>query len=210
MLNNFGLRQRELLTMLMEQRQGLTVDELVQRLDVTRTAVNQHLQALEQRQYVSKAGLVKTKGRPGYRYVLSDNGIALFPKQYAWFASLLVSMIKNQSGTEGAKEAMISLGEQVAASASADITATEFNSRLEEVVGLMQQLGYAATIDSGGDGEQGMIRANNCVFHELAQEHNEVCQFDLSLLSKLLDTPVSQKSCMALGDDCCRFCTQAN
>jgi len=207
MLNNFGLRQRELLTMLMEQRQGLTVDELVQRLDVTRTAVNQHLQALEQRQYVAKAGLVKTKGRPGYRYVLSENGIALFPKQYAWFASLLVGMIKGQSGADGAKDAMIRLGEQVAASSSAEITATEFNAKLEQVVGLMQQLGYAATIESDSDDEQAMIRANNCVFHELAQEHNEVCQFDISLLSKLLDKPVRQKSCMALGDDYCRFCT---
>ncbi len=207
MLNNFGLRQRELLTLLMEQRHGLTVDELVKRLDVTRTAVNQHLQALEPRGYVAKGELVKTKGRPGYRYILTPQGIDLFPKQYAWFAGLLLGLLKNQVGAEAMRETLAGLGIQVAKGLMTEMSGGGFNARLEGVVAVMQQLGYTASVESSEEGE-GVIRAHNCVYHDLAQEHNEVCQFDIALLSNLLGAEVEQQSCMAHGDDCCRFCAK--
>jgi len=195
--------------MLMERRQGLTVDELVKRLDVTRTAVNQHLQALEPRGYVTRGELVKTKGRPGYRYILTQQGISLFPKQYAWFAGLLMSLLKAQVGTEGASDALTKLGVQVASDMRPVPSGDDrFGDRLDGAVALMQQLGYAASIESSENGE-GVIRAHNCVYHDLAQEHNEVCQFDIALLSSLLDARVEQSSCMARGDDCCRFCAKA-
>lgn len=208
MLDNFGLRQRELLTLLMEQRKGLTVDELVKRLDVTRTAVNQHLQALEQRGYVAKGELVKTKGRPGYRYVLTQHGIDLFPKQYAWFAKLLMGSLKSQMGSDRTRDALSELAHDVAKGLSAEVVQGDLEQRLNAVVGVMQRLGYAASVESW-ESNRGVIRANNCVYHELAQEHNEVCQFDLALLSDLLNKNVEQASCMAQGDGCCRFCVKA-
>ena len=208
MLNNFGLRQRELLTMLMEQRQGMTVDELVRQLEVTRTAVNQHLQALEQRGYVVKGELVKTKGRPGHRYLLTQPGIDLFPKQYAWFAKLLMGSLKSQVGSDRARDALSELAHDVAKGLSSEVGQGDLEQRLNAVVGVMQRLGYAASVESW-ESNQGVIRANNCVYHELAQEHNEVCQFDLALLSDLLNKNVEQASCMAQGDGCCRFCVKA-
>jgi len=64
--------------MLVEQRRCVTIDGRVRWLEVTKAAVKPYAQVLELRQYVAKAGLVKAKGRPGWRYVLSENAIALF------------------------------------------------------------------------------------------------------------------------------------
>jgi DeoR family transcriptional regulator, suf operon transcriptional repressor len=85
MFYGFGARQQQLLKGLLEHKSGLTVDELTRLLGITRTAVNQHLLALERSGYIAKDKLTKTGGRPGYTYVLTEQGLDLFPKQYAWF-----------------------------------------------------------------------------------------------------------------------------
>jgi predicted ArsR family transcriptional regulator len=50
-----------------------------------------------------------------------------------------------------------------------------------------------------------MIEAKNCVYHELARAHPEVCQFDLELLSRFMGMDVTQEECMLRGGQSCRF-----
>jgi DNA-binding transcriptional ArsR family regulator len=47
MITLLGLRQQQLLTLLLENKEGLTVEELSEGLGITDNAVRQHLTALE-------------------------------------------------------------------------------------------------------------------------------------------------------------------
>jgi DNA-binding transcriptional ArsR family regulator len=81
--------QQEVLNQLMASREGLTLDEISASLGLSRTAINQHLMVLEREGHVRRAAPRKTGGRPLNVYVLTEEGINLFPKQYSWFSKLL-------------------------------------------------------------------------------------------------------------------------
>jgi DeoR family suf operon transcriptional repressor len=61
------------------------------------------------------------------------------------------------------------------------------------------------TTEIESESRKSVIRANNCIYHDLAQKYIEICAFDLALMSSLLDKEVKQLSCMAKGDCACRF-----
>jgi predicted ArsR family transcriptional regulator len=203
MVQEFGERQQVLLRLLLENKAGMTVDALVKALGISRTAVNQHLTALEHRGYVEKGALTQTGGRPGYAYALTPSGTELFPKQYSWFSELLLKSLEAQLGRKGLATFLGTLGAELSEEHRERIHALSPQARVQEVVKLMQTLGYEAVMEKIG--EQPVIRAQNCVYHRLASKYNEVCEFDISLIGGLLDADINHEQCMVRGDGCCRF-----
>jgi DeoR family suf operon transcriptional repressor len=204
MFYGFGARQQQLLKSLLEHKSGLTVDELTRLLGITRTAVNQHLLALERSGYIVKDKLTKTGGRPGYTYVLTEQGLDLFPKQYAWFSQLLLDSLKQQLGSIGLGKYLGKLGTDLSANLKQRMeNAGSHERRIAEAANILQELGYDAAVNE--EGTVPTIDAHNCVYHHLAKEHTEICQFDISLLSSLLESTIDHTSCMARGDHKCRF-----
>jgi predicted ArsR family transcriptional regulator len=49
------------------------------------------------------------------------------------------------------------------------------------------------------------IEACNCIYHDLAQKHEEICEFDRTLMSSLLDKDIEHVECLAKGGTVCRF-----
>lgn len=74
MIESMGSRQQDLLKSLLENKAGLTVEELARRLDITRTAVRQHLTGLERDRLVEQVGTRPTGGRPEQVYALGKRG----------------------------------------------------------------------------------------------------------------------------------------
>ena len=206
MLSQFGPRQQQLLTLLLQQKAGMTIDELAQLQSITRTAVNQHLAALERDGYVAKTTLQKTKGRPGQTYALTAKGVETFPKQYAWFSRLLLTTLKQEYGSDGLANYLRKVAQHLAADVKQRVTMTAPAARLTALVEVMNELSYEAKDISEND-KTGFLRieAKNCVYHGLAQSFPEVCQFDLALMSDVMRLDVEHESCIVRGADACRF-----
>lgn len=201
-----GPRQRELLQQLLEQKEGRTVDQLVKALGVTRSAVHQHLAALERDGYVEKRQLAKTRGRPGQVYALTRDGVHLFPKQYDWFSTFLMEVLARRLGDEELAAELRTIGEGLAQSVEKDIETEDFDDRLDAVAQLMTKLGYVAkTVDNAGKGASREIQAFNCIYHHLAEERPEVCELDLALLERLMGARPEHAECLARGGASCRF-----
>src|SRR4029077_6150067 len=100
MITLLGLRQQQLLTLLLENKEGLTVEELSKGLGITDNAVRQHLTALERDGMVVKGEMQSTGGRPEQLFGLTAAGRELFPRHYSWFAELLISSLLEEQGTE--------------------------------------------------------------------------------------------------------------
>lgn len=194
MLEAFGERQRELLQLLLQHKAGLTLDELADSLGIARTAVRQHVMALERSGLVGPGDLRQTGGRPGRYYVLTEQGVELFPKQYSWFSALMLQAVRRERGSDGLSLWLQALANDIANSLSAGAELTP-----AAVAQAMNTLGYQATAEPAG------ITAINCVFHQLATEFPEVCDFDRALLAGLTGQAISQPACMAKGDACCQF-----
>ncbi len=144
-IDAFGEGQRRLLTLLLETKGGLTADDLAERLAVSRSAVHQHLTALERDGFVAKSALASNGGRPGYGWTLTDGGVHLFPKQYALLASLLVGALKATLLSADVVRVLRALGEKLASEHAARLRGKTRKEQIAIVAEIMRELGYRAS-----------------------------------------------------------------
>ena len=205
MLAVLGNRQQELLKLLLKHKAGLTVDEISERLEITRNAVRQHLAALENDALVVPGVTRPSGGRPEQLYVLTDAGKELFPRHYSWFAQLVLESIKQESGSEALRERLGAMGSAVAEQMRSRYPGLQTRQqKVEKLSEVMEQLGYDTSPSAGGAAAS-TIEADNCIFHNLAMKNPEICAFDLALLSTFTDSKVEHQECMARGGNVCRF-----
>ncbi|MEB2332587.1 MAG: HTH domain-containing protein [Nitrosomonas sp.] len=204
-LSLLGERQQSLLTALLHHRTGLTVEELSGQLTISRNAVNQHLTYLSGSGFIQSSLQESTGGRPGKIYTLTPDGLELFQRRYSFLAKLLLSWINQNMGEEELRACLTELGEEMAGGFEYRITQhPAYSDRLQEAVAIMSELGYDTRINQTSENEVEII-ANNCVFQELAQQHEEFCKLDISFLTNLLKTDIEHTECIVRNGKYCRF-----
>lgn len=199
MLDVIGQRQQDLLTLLLEKKGGLTIDQMAAALGITRTAVREHVAALERDRLVAEGALAATGGRPGRRYTLTPRGHALFPKRYDMMARLLLESLTRNLGLAETEAELRALGARLGAQLKERLKGGANKARV--IAELMRELGYESSSTTPDT-----IEALNCVYHELAQADQRVCALDLALIETLADAQVDHQACMARGDNACVFC----
>ncbi|CAL1241182.1 helix-turn-helix transcriptional regulator [Candidatus Methylocalor cossyra] len=205
MLSKMGQSQRQLLKMLLEEKNGLTIDEMVRGLAISRTAVNQHIAALKNDGLVETHTRAKTGGRPCHVYVLSDRGAELFPRKYGWFAELLLRELQARLGSRELEGLLRGIGEALGHELRHRLHGKAPIQQLEEIVALMREFGYETSLAGDPAAEEPVVRALNCVYHHLAASHPQVCCLDLAFLSALSGRRVDHIECMVRGGKACQF-----
>jgi predicted ArsR family transcriptional regulator len=205
MITLFGLRQQQLLTLLLQNKEGLTVEDLSKSLGITDNAVRQHLTALERDGMVAKGETQSTGGRPEHLYGLTTAGQELFPRHYSWFAELLINSLREEQGTDALRERLEGMGKAVGRQLATRLAGVkDKRERIRVLAGIMRELGYqSGTIDP--EEKWPAIEATNCVFHSLAKCYPEVCHFDLAMMSEVIGCNVVHDECMVRGGHVCRF-----
>lgn len=198
MLQGMGQTQQQLLRALLYQSAGMSIDDLAAVLAVTRTAVRQHLAALERDGLVARGQTRPTGRRPEQLYQLTLRGKELFPRQYQLLADLLIDEVAKILGHDGLTALMRSLGRKLAAGLEQQAIDEE------KIVSHMNHAGYEAEVFFRSGGEREIV-AHNCVFHHLAQAHPQVCELDLALIGALGHGDVEHLECMLRGGKVCRF-----
>lgn len=201
-----GESRQQVLAQLLEHKSGATVDEVIDSVGLSRTAVNQHLMVLEREGYVRKAASRKTGGRPGRIYVLTEEGTNLFPKKYAWFSRLLIQTLRDELGEEKLARYMYDLGVKMSADLIPRLVGKNRVERVDEIVKIMNETGFRAKTVSSEKGEKiPRVQCTNCVYHDLSKDYPEVCRFDIGFLSGLMGAEVEHQACMQRGNEACRF-----
>ena len=198
-------RQQQILKLLLENKAGLRIDEISTSLNISRSAVQQHFTALERDGYIQADVLHKTAGRPVRSFVLTETGFNSFPKQYAWFSELILTDLKNEMGSEAFQRYMHKLAGKLSQSLSPQFNGKQTDERIEELLKVMDELGFKTRNMTDSGSNERTIEACNCIYHDLAQKHEEICEFDRTLMSSLLDKDIEQVECMAKGGAVCRF-----
>ncbi len=204
---SLGSTQSRILQAILRSDAPLPVDHLSRLLEISRNATYQHVIALERDGLIEKAIVTQTKGRPSQTYRLTDKGQATFPKHYALFAKLLVGLVKSRLGADELTDCLEELGHSLAGEYAERVDGLTGDDLLVEVAAIMLELGYLAEAVPREDGHGLEIRAHNCVFHDLAKQHEEVCSLDLALISRLTGKPIEHAECVVRGGTCCRFRT---
>jgi len=204
MLNDLGASQRELLQLLQRNKDGRGVDEIAEDLGLSPSTVRQHLASLEQSGYVMRAAPRKTAGRPGFVFALSPEGNELFPRKYSWFTSLILGSLAREQGADGLGRYLRATARALAASLKLESHDAAPRLRLGALAETMNQLGYDAEM-AEIDADRAEVRAYNCVYHHLAQDYPQLCEFDIELMTQVSGRHVEHVECMVRGGKCCRF-----
>ena len=198
-------RQQQILKLLLENKVGLSIDEIATALNISRSAVQQHFAVLERDGYIQAGVLNKTAGRPVRSFVLTEAGINSFPKQYAWFSELILTDLKNELGSEAFQRYLHKLGSKLSQSLLPQFEGKQTDDRIEALLKVMDGLGFNVRSMTDSGSNERTIEACNCIYHDLAQKHEEICEFDRTLMSSLLDKDIEHVECMAKGGAFCRF-----
>ncbi|HEY4074489.1 MAG TPA: hypothetical protein VGM52_15440 [Herbaspirillum sp.] len=207
MIDMIGARHKEFLELLIRNKAGLTVENFSAGLGITRNAVRQHLATLETHALIAKSVTRPSGGRPEQLYVLTEKGSAYFPRQYSWFAQLLIETVEQEVGEGALGDRLAAMGEKVARNLRAGAPEAEsLPVRVQQLAGIMQDMGYKINPDAVPNIKGiPIIEADNCVFHDLAKKQPHVCRFDLALLATFTDSTVVHEECMVKGGNVCRF-----
>lgn len=196
-----GSSRSRLLEEILEHRgDGRTIEELSCALGISRTAVQQHLVALERDGLVVASGRRSTGGRPSRAYELTEDGLELFPRKYAHLAASLLRHSQHLFGEEGLNALLDSMADEVASEVGPRLAGKSGRERRAAVVEILNEFGYSASVTPDGE-----ISAVNCVFHGVARSSRATCRFDLNLIGAMLDSEVEHSSCMLDGAACCLF-----
>jgi len=188
---------------LLHRKEGLTIEELSGLLGISRSGVQQHLSTLQRDRLVHERSRRNpgTGGRPSLVFALTETGLEFFPRQYALLSEMLLRDLKVRHGTQLLSEAFARIAEQLSREYAPALDDADARERIAKTVSIMNDLGYEATLSDDGV----KIQAVNCIFHHLAKNVREVCDFDVALLEQLTDGSIEHVRCMADGEHSCVF-----
>ncbi|MES3036585.1 MAG: methanogen output domain 1-containing protein [Bdellovibrionota bacterium] len=205
-MNALPEKQQKILDLLITNPNGLTADQVADHLGVTKTAAKEHLNKLEYLEYLNFRDEKGIVGRPKRFYLLSHRGGETFPRQYSWLSNLLLAYLSEDLGSAKVSSIMKKIADQVADSVSPRLQGLSEEARTNEVIKIMNELGYKAKASGKEKDSSRSIEAINCVYHNVAKEHPELCGFDIRLLENMTGKNIKLESCIARGASTCRFC----
>lgn len=208
-LRQFGSSRQKLLRVLLQAPQGSTVGQICDALRLTHNAVRQHLAALISMGLVAHGHSRATGGRPQACYLLTAAGRDLFPRNYDLIAGKVIEHLLASAGPAQVQALLATMGRELgSAAAAAAVDGGDRGDVGDDAVAIsladqLEALGYEAQAVRHGDELQ--VEAHNCVFHALAQQHPEVCHFDLAFMQAASGRPIQHMECLVRGGRACRF-----
>ena len=190
---------------------GSPVEELATSLGLARMTVRQHLAMLERDALVSSREVRRATGRPHYVFSLTDRGEEMFPKRYDRLAGLILEEASLLDGAEisgltPAEKRRLLFDKMVGRlhhQYEAKVAGKALKERVEAVAQILDEEGGFAEWRPVNGGFE--IADYNCVYRRVVDSHDDLCDWHLSLLSRLLGNDVSCTQFMSKGAECCRF-----
>jgi iron-sulfur cluster biosynthesis transcriptional regulator SufR len=195
--------RRRILNLLKEKGE-LTADELAELLGISAVAVRRHLMKLERDQLVIYEEVQRGMGRPSFVYQLGEAATSFFPRRYDELAITVLETIEDLYGREAIDAVFRMRSEHILEKYRAKVNGTTLDARLDQLTRLREADGYMSTWKMDENGIF-VLREANCPIVHVAEGCCTACDYDLNLLTNLLEAKVVRTSHLASGDDACSY-----
>ncbi len=185
----------------LQRNSEATVKVLAALVGVSSTAVRDHLVHLQAEGLIDVRAERYGPGRPRLVYTLSDAARSRFPKQYDRLITGLLRELIAVEGAEKVDQLLTRVSRRLADEYSGHMEGTNMGARLDELRLLLEQRGVPAEVVAAGDG----ISLFACPFHDIAQDHPEVCSMERQMIEYALGAKLSLESTIREGAHTCRF-----
>ncbi|MEO1498452.1 MAG: ArsR family transcriptional regulator [Planctomycetota bacterium] len=186
-----------------------SVSELMDLLGVTATAVRQRLNrlmgaGLVQRELDRPANGTQTgRGRPSYRYSLTDAGRRGSGDNYQDLAQAMWQEIRSIPDASIRAGAVKRVANRLAERYSDSVDGEDLRQRMQEVTRLLGEREVPVDVDESGG--LPVLTLLACPYPKLAENDRTVCAMEKVLLSEILGEGVRLSECRLDGGGCCSF-----
>jgi predicted ArsR family transcriptional regulator len=188
----------------LQRHHTATIKDLEQLLGVTTTAVRQHLRTLQVEGYVDRTTVHAGVGRPHHAYVMTEAARGLFDCHCDDLALTMLQEMFEMVGPENVSVLLDRVSSRLAERYAGSVTAEALNRRVEQMAGVLNRQGVLTDVIAQ-DEDTIILKTYNCPYHELAQEHRQICDMDQGMLQKVLGSNVALSACLMNGDGGCSF-----
>jgi len=194
---------------LLKERNGATVAELAESLNMAPVSVRHHLDILQGDNLISVERLERkgNVGRPQQVYALTQVANEHFPDNFAALAAGLVRQLKKVLPPDEVEAAFKSLAQDFAATMQPTVAGLPVEERLEAVAHFLNERGYLARWEMNGVSSDGgyLLHKCNCPYAGVSDEHNELCLMDQALINELMGESCQRVQSMAADARCCTY-----
>jgi DeoR family suf operon transcriptional repressor len=186
-------------------RQELTPAELARKLDVTPTAVRQHLATLAALGLVERRRVRSGPSRPPEIYRLSTEGRRIFPKRYDLLVAGLLEVMLERSGADRTLEAVADAARRLAQQVALNRNGAPAERWTRLLTWLEQEFAWEADAPRA-DGTPARLVIHQCPFQDVSSRHPSVCGVFFSSLVEAIEPGVRlEHAPNAPGQACCAF-----
>jgi len=194
---------------LLKERNGATVAELAESLNMAPVSVRHHLDILQGDNLISVERLERkgNVGRPQQVYALTAVANEHFPDNFAALAAGLVRQLKRVLPPQEVEAAFKALAQDFAGKMQPALDKLPSEERLDAVTRFLNDRGYLArweADENGGDGSF-LLHKCNCPYAGVSDEHNELCLMDQALINELMGESCQRTQSMAADARCCTY-----
>jgi len=194
---------------ILKERNGATVAELAECLEMAPVSVRHHLDILQGDNLICVERLERkgNVGRPQQVYALTEGAKDHFPDNFAALAAGLLRQLKRVLPPDQVDAAFKSLAADLAGDLQARLVGLSTEARLAQVTKFLNDRGYLARWEADEDGGPGsfLLHKSNCPYAGVSDEHNELCLMDQALINELMGEPCQRIQSMAADARCCTY-----
>ncbi len=190
---------------LLRRQEGLTVQELIDQLQVTATAVRQRLDRLVQVEMLERRKVVAGRGRPQFRYYLTTLGRRYASASYAGLALALWQEVMDLPSQSMRQRILRKVGRRMGIELRADVPSNaSLADRLSAVADALTQNRVPAAV--GGTGELPVLQVHACPYPELSSvDGRSLCELEQEMLSEAVGQPMHLDACRLDGHSVCQY-----
>lgn len=201
--SNHKQSTRDVILHALKNSSQLKVEDLAEVADVSPVTVRHHLNALQADGLIEVESVRRKVGRPYYVYSLSEEGHELFPQKYVHLTNILLDEMKTRLPQQTVDDIFGSAVERIVSRHRHKFESLDVEGRLNYLMNILDDEGFLARWEKVDNHYR--IIEYSCPYLSVGANHAEVCTLDKELIISVMQTPITQHSCMLNGDDCCQF-----
>lgn len=169
-------------------RKRHTVETLSSVLDITTSAVRQHLGILEKDALVLKVAERRRMGRPRYVYFLTEKAYTLFSNRYDSIAEMLATHIFGKYGQEALRETFSAIGNGLFSSYGVPPGDVGVEERVTAIWAFFDDMGGESSLEKSHG--VFLLTHHRCPFRALSLKHEAACEICATVIRLSMGTMI--------------------
>lgn len=194
---------REKVLMTIKLHPKSTIIEIADQVDINAISVRHHLTNLQAEGLIMAEEERHGIGRPRLVYSLTDRGMENFPSRYFHLVNSLMDQIKETLPEKDVNSIFHNMAEKLTSDYEPMLAKMSMEERLELLKTILNNEGF--DVEWEQQGQQCCIKEISCPYFKIGDNHPEVCLFDKSIISNILNIPINKISHQDREEDLCTY-----